>query len=169
MAEGGELYDGLTPDLIESMAQLCRRSYLSLPNLSEACLLAGEKYAPIQNEKSILTIVEKLCNRGIKDFIITGIKTKDGMSLAYHDGFATHFIKTDTVDGEFLGSGDVFASSLVGALANDVPLEKCIKLAAAYTYKTIELTSKDKSHWYGLKFEKTIPYLLELLNSFKYG
>ena len=167
MAEGGKLYDSITPDLIDSMLDLCRQSFLALPNLSEACLMAGEEYSPIQTEESILKLSKKLKDSGINKFIITGVRTDSKMSLAYCDGTDTHIIDTQEVKGDFLGSGDVFASSLVGALANDLPLEKSIELATAYTLQTIKLTSQDAKHWYGLKFEKTIPYLLQLLSKYK--
>ena len=43
-------------------------------------------------------------------------------------------------------------------------LYEASKIAADYTVKCIETTSGDETHWYGVKFEKEIPYLIKLLN-----
>lgn len=163
MAENGELYDGITPDFAQSIAKLCKKSYIALPNLSEACLLSGVEYSRNQTKESILNICYKLSNNGIKRFVITGIHTDEGMLLAYCDNNLVKFIETQEVKGDFLGSGDVFASTLTGALANGLELSQSLDIAVKYTQYTIEITSQDKSHWYGLKFEKTIPYLLKLI------
>ncbi|MDE5654083.1 MAG: bifunctional hydroxymethylpyrimidine kinase/phosphomethylpyrimidine kinase [Clostridia bacterium] len=167
MAENGEFYDGITQDFVESIATLCKKSYIALPNLSEACLLSGVEYSRIQTKKSVLNICQGLTKTGIKRFVITGIRMEDGMRLAYYDNNIVKFIDTKEVKGDFLGSGDVFASALVGALANNLDLPQSLDLAVEYTQRTIEITSQDKEHWYGLKFEKTIPHLLTLLNQAK--
>ena len=167
MAENGSFYDGITNDFVQSISTLCKKSYIALPNLNEACLLSGTEYAPIQTKESILNICQKLVETGIKRFVITGIRTKTGMCLAYCDNNEIKFIDTQEVKGDFLGSGDVFASTLTGALANGLDISQSLDMAVKYTQKTVEVTSQDKSHWYGLKFEKTIPYLIELLNTAK--
>ena len=163
MAEDGQLYDGISEDFANSVEKLCQKSFISLPNLSEACLMSGVEYSRIQTKDSVLKICQRLEEKGIKRFVITGIRMEDGMRLAYCDGNDVKFIDTQEVKGDFLGSGDVFASTLTGALANNLDLPNSLDLAVKYTQKTIELTSQDKEHWYGLKFEKTIPYLLTLL------
>ena len=167
MAENGEYYDGITDDFAQNIATLCKKSYIALPNLSEACLLSGVQYSRIQTRESILDICQRLENTGIKRFVITGIRTSEGMLLAYCDDGNVRFVPTKEIKGDFLGSGDVFASSLTGALANGLDLLQSLELAVNYTQRTVEVTSGDKSHWYGLKFEKTIPYLIELLEQAK--
>ncbi|MDE5756253.1 MAG: bifunctional hydroxymethylpyrimidine kinase/phosphomethylpyrimidine kinase [Clostridia bacterium] len=167
MAEDGQFYDGITTDFAQSIATLCQKSYIALPNLTEACLLSEVEYSRIQTKESILNICKKLTQTGIKRFVVTGIRMKDGMRLAYCDDNEVKFIETQEVKGDFLGSGDVFASSFVGALANGLNISQSLDIAVKYTQKTVEVTSQDKSHWYGLKFEKTIPYLLELLKQLK--
>ncbi|MDE6372621.1 MAG: bifunctional hydroxymethylpyrimidine kinase/phosphomethylpyrimidine kinase [Clostridia bacterium] len=167
MAENGKFYDGITADFAQSIATLCQSSYIALPNLSEACILSDVEYSALQTEESILNICQRLVDRGIKRFVITGIRTKAGMRLAYCSGNDVKFVDTQEVKGDFLGSGDVFASTLTGALANGLDLSQSLDLAVKYTQKTVEVTSQDSSHWYGLKFEKTIPYLIQLLNTAK--
>ncbi len=163
MAENGKLYNGITCDFVESISSLCQKSLIALPNLSEACMLSDEPYYDVVNINQIKKICEKLTQNGITRFIITGIRTADGMLIAYCDNNNLEFVNTQEIKGNFHGSGDVFASAFVGALANGLKIPKSLRVAVEYTQKTISLTAKDKSHWYGLKFEKTIPYLIKLL------
>ena len=55
------------------------------------------------------------------------------------------------------GTGDVYASSFVGALMRGMNIFDSAALAADYTVETIRLTMDDDSHWYGVKFEQAIP------------
>ena len=61
------------------------------------------------------------------------------------------------------GTGDVYASAFVGALANGFNAYEAAVLAAKYTVKCIELTQDDSEHWYGVKFELALPEYIHLL------
>lgn len=161
MAEHGKLYDGITDDYVDAISELCKLSDLALPNVSEACMMADEKYSEILSIDQIKLVAQKLFDKKIKNFVITGIKTFDGMKLAYCQNGDVKFYDLKEIPGQFFGSGDVFASTLVGGLASGLNVDKAIRLAVAFTEKAIEITSKDKSHNYGLKFEKAIPFLVE--------
>ena len=61
-----------------------------------------------------------------------------------------------------LNTGDVFASTLVGTIANGLTWKEAIPIAADYTVKCIQLTLDDKNgRSYGVNFEEGIPYLLK--------
>ena len=62
----------------------------------------------------------------------------------------------------FHGTGDIFASSLCGAMAMGKDFEEAMKIAVDYTVKCIEITLNNPDHVnYGVEFEKAIPYLIE--------
>ena len=61
------------------------------------------------------------------------------------------------------GTGDVFASAFTGSLCNGKTLLKAAEIAANYVVESIKATIDDKDHWYGVKFEKAIPYLVKEL------
>ena len=71
MAEDGQFYDGINGDFANSVARLCQKSYIALPNLSEASLLSGVDYTRKQTKESVLNICQKLADKGIKRFVIT--------------------------------------------------------------------------------------------------
>ena len=63
------------------------------------------------------------------------------------------------------GTGDVFASSFVGSILNGKSPSSASKIAGEFTKKAIEETIGDSNHTYGVKFEKVIPYIQDLLKS----
>ena len=62
------------------------------------------------------------------------------------------------------GTGDVYASAFVGAYLHGRSAYDSAVIAADYTVKCIENTVDDPDHWYGVKFEPVLPYLIERLS-----
>ncbi|MDE6188784.1 MAG: bifunctional hydroxymethylpyrimidine kinase/phosphomethylpyrimidine kinase [Clostridia bacterium] len=164
MAEHGKLYDGITDDFVSEITKLCILSDFALPNVSEACMITGVEYKSVLSQKDITDIANKLYRLGVKNFAITGIKTESGMRLALCENGEINYFKINEISGQFFGSGDVFSSAFVGGLARGLNNEAAIKLAMEFTQKAIEITALDKEHYYGLKFEKALPYLVEKIN-----
>ena len=52
---------------------------------------------------------------------------------------------------------------MVGAFMRGNSLFESVAIAADYTVYCIEKTVSDDSHWYGVKFELAIPYLVNRL------
>ena len=170
MADHGKLYAGFAPDFPEQMKSLCRRADVITPNVTEACLLTGETYRERHEEAFVRRLLEKLRLLGAKTAIVTGIRTDDmRMGVAAMDEagrFSLH--ETEYIPSVFYGTGDLFASTCVGALTRGLPAEKAIALAADYVVQTIRVTAGDPdARWYGVNFEQTLPYLMKRLGSLR--
>ena len=64
----------------------------------------------------------------------------------------------------FHGTGDVFASALVGALTRERSLDDAVGVAVDDTVECLRETMRDPNHVsYGVNFETAIPYLLTRL------
>ena len=64
----------------------------------------------------------------------------------------------------FHGTGDLFASTVAGAVLNGRSIPDALALAADYTFECIKFTIADKNaNWYGVNFEQAIPYLIRRL------
>jgi len=61
------------------------------------------------------------------------------------------------------GTGDIFSSTLFGALTLGKSMYESLKIAVEYTVVCMKQTIGDKSHWYGVKFEECIPELVGML------
>lgn len=168
MADHGKLYAGFSPSFPEKMQALCRRADIITPNITEACLLTCTPYRERHDEAYILSLLKKLLQLGVKTAILTGIRTDtEHMGVAAMDADGSHSLYyTDYVPAVFHGTGDLFASTCVGALTLGLPTKKAIALAADYVVRTIHVTAEDpNARWYGVNFEETLPYLMSRLEA----
>lgn len=169
MADNGALYAGFTPEFVQEMAKLCGKADIIVPNLTEACYLLnipypGEDYtrADIQH---ILTELGKL---GCKQVVLTGVSLEPGRLgvMAYDTEKQTFFeYYNEKMPSSFHGTGDVFASVVVGAMMRGCPLADALRLAVDFTLESIRKTVADPEHrWYGVNFEEAIPLLVTRLS-----
>lgn len=172
MADNGKLYPGFTQEFADSMASLCGKADVIVPNLTEACFMLHEEYIESgYSEEYIKSILVKLTKLGCKNAVLTGVSFEDGKLgvMVYNkekDTFSSYF--TEKVNESFHGTGDVFSSACVGALMQGLSLEGAIKTATNYTVEAIKATMREENHnWYGVNFEEAIPYLLQELKNNK--
>ena len=71
---------------------------------------------------------------------------------------------TDKINVSMHGTGDVYASVFTGSLLRGKSLFEAACIACDVVVESIKKTIDDKDHWYGVKFEKAIPYLVSRLN-----
>ncbi len=168
MADNGKLYAGFAPEFVGAMKGLCAKADVLVPNITEASFLLGEEYvADGYSEEYIQSLLKKLADLGPRYVVLTGVSYEDDKlgAAAYDketDTYFTYF--TPKEPKSFHGTGDLFASALVGALENSFSLEESIQIATEYTLASLRATLKDpEGRWYGVNFEEAIPTYLKLL------
>jgi pyridoxine kinase len=165
MADNGRLYVGFDSAFVEAMKPLIGDADYVLPNITEAALLTGNEYRETYDEKYILKLSEGLVRLGAKTVVLTGVSYSPettGVSV-YANGQISYYAHRKISKGSH-GTGDVYASSFVGALLRGKSPFDSAKIAADYTVQCIENTIPDDSHWYGVKFETALPQLIASLN-----
>ena len=161
MADHGRLYSGLDEAYARKMTELCLRSDVMLPNVTEAAMMTGMSFEDPVDRDYILSLLEKIEG---KDVVLTGgIGDAGKTGAAIRCGGEISFYSHDRVDQSFHGTGDIFASAFTGAWLHGKDLPSSVKIAADYTYRCIQNTVRNPAHWYGVKFETAIPYLIALL------
>ena len=164
MGDNGKLYAGFNGNFVQQMRSLCSFADFILPNVTEACLLAGVPYEKFMQNKDGFALVKalsKICPRPI----VTGVQREEAIGVHYIDGEGVAACyTTQNVDGFFHGSGDVFSSAFVGALAKGKAVDTAIMLAADFTTAAIKRTAKEvEDKRFGLNFEAEIfPFLKAL-------
>lgn len=167
MGDYGRLYTGFTPEFAAEMAKLCAKADVIVPNMTEAAFMLGIPYRETYNEAYAQDVLRRLCALGAKKAVLTGASYRPGQIgvLTYDsatDSFSSYF--HERVDASYHGTGDVFASTCVGALMNGLSLEESLKIAADYTVECIRITEAEPGHnTYGVNFECAVPYLLRRL------
>lgn len=167
MADNGKLYPAFGPDFPSQMAKVCAKADVIVPNLTEASLLTGMPYQTEYDEAYIKDVIGALAKLGPRYVAITGVSFEKGrlgvMSYDQKTGeYFTYF--NEHLPVSFHGTGDVFASTAVGGLMNGLDLGQSLALAADYTVECIRMTTQTpEANWYGVEFERAIPYLVSRL------
>lgn len=165
MADNGKLYAGFDANFVKEMKKLCKMADIIVPNLTEASYMLEKEYKEIYSEQEIKDILIELSNLGPKYVVLTGVSFKDNKLgvMSYNketNEFFTYF--KEKIPAKYHGTGDIFASTLVGAITNNNTLEEGLKIAVDYVWETINDTYKtNKKDAYGVNFETKIPYLID--------
>ena len=164
MADGGRLYAGLPEELVPAMARLAFSADVILPNLTEAALLTGLPYRKVCEEAYARELTDALLARGAKTIVLTGVRRDDqttGVAVRTPDAFQlyTHA----RVERVCHGTGDIFTAAFTGAYLRGQSAFEAARLAADFTLECIRKTMDDPEHWYGVKFELALPWLMRRL------
>lgn len=163
MADNAKLYDGFDMKYVGAIKELCKKAHIISPNVYEAMLLtSGECLAnySLDDVDDVANKLSKLCPKSV----ITGIHCGDEM-ISYGIDKETEIAiakKNTKIDGMFYGTGDVFASTFIGAYINGIDFEKSISLADDFVQLCISktLSERDK-YWYGINFEPCLSFLTD--------
>lgn len=161
MADHGKRYKGLDEAYAESMEQLCDRADIILPNITEAAMMTGLPYRQELDEGYVRELLEGIAGKTV---VMTGVgfaSDETGFALRTDDGIV--FSHHRRLDRNYHGTGDLFASAFVGALASGKTEFEAATIASSFTLKSIQHTFEQPAHWYGVKFETALPDLIEML------
>ena len=161
MADNGKLYGAFDMAFVEEMKKLVYAADISLPNITEACFLTGIEYRETYDEAYIDALLAGLRAGGAKTIILTGVSfTTDTTGVMVLEGENKQYYEHRKISKGSHGTGDVYASAFVGAYMRGKTAFEAAGIAAEYTVRCIENTVDDESHWYGVKFEPVLPYLI---------
>jgi len=162
MADHGKLYRGFDEAYGEAMKDLCCRADIMLPNITEAAMMTGMPYREQLDENDTRELLEKLPGR---DVLLTGVGfVPDQTGFALRTDGQISFHHHPRVEKSYHGTGDLFAAAFAGAIASGKTAVEAGEIASGFTLRAIENTYANPAHWYGVKFETALPYLMELLN-----
>lgn len=164
MADRGELYPVFDMDFVQEMKKLVGEGDIVLPNITEASLLTDTEYREEYDEEYICGLVAGIHRLGAGTVVLTGV-SYDAHStgvLVSEQGKQTYY-RHELLDRGCHGTGDVYASSFVGAYMHGKTVPEAARIAADYTLACIKNTLGDSDHWYGVKFEPLLGELIEAL------
>lgn len=161
-ADHGQLYSLMDAGMPTQMRRLCARARTIVPNLTEAAFLLDEPYLGAQADQTHVNgLCRRLCELGPQNVVLTDVSFQPQQTgvAVYSRGMSTPlYLFRERFEGVFHGTGDVFASFLLGALMNGRPLEKAADLALDMTHRSICLTLEGGEPLrYGVRFEDVLP------------
>lgn len=168
MADNGSLYYGFNEEFVKCMAGLCGNADVVLPNITEAAFMTGIPYrAEGHDEEYIKSLLDGIKKLGAKKVILKGISYESGkIGVAVYDCVADdlQYYFTEKIEKNSHGTGDCYAAAFTGAVMQGRSEYEAAKIAADFVVESIKKTIDDESHWYGVKFEKALPMLVEEVN-----
>ncbi len=164
MADNGKLYTGFTEEFAAEMAKLCSKADLIIPNLTEASIMLGIEYNTDYTEEGIKSILKKLTDMGAKRAALTGIGFKsDEIGVYFYDSIkdSYYYYSNEKLPVSYHGTGDIYASSALGALMRGMSYEDSLSLAVDFTLECMKCTVADENRrFYGVNFEEALPFYI---------
>lgn len=161
MADHGKLYKGFDANYASGMQELCSRADYVLPNITEAAMMAGADYRSQYDRRYIQQLLERQPG---KEVLLTGVGFEEGLTgFALRTGEEILFSHHRRLEKNYHGTGDLFASAFVGALASGFDAFRSGQVASEFVLKSIQYTAEAPAHWYGVKFEPALADLIQML------
>ena len=165
MADNGKLYPAFDQAYVEEMKGLCAKADFVVPNITEACFLAGVEYRTEYDRAYIDLLLQKLTAIGCKNIILTGVSYAPGRTgIVVLENGSYAYYEHELLPNSCHGTGDIYASAFVGAFVRGKSAYDAAAIAANYTMECIRYTATLDNHWYGAAFE---PVLGKLIDSLK--
>lgn len=168
MGDDGVLYSTYEQELVDGMRVLSRHADVLTPNLTEACLLTDTPYTETVGKPREVTVafgmrlLDKLAELTPHRIVITGILLCDNtlLNLGQDENGSRFCIETPRCGCNYPGTGDIFASVLLGFLLATDNFELACRRAADYCAALIQASvTVPSAVRYGVALE---PHLAEL-------
>ena len=141
MGDYGKLYATYDMALAESMRELLDVADVLTPNLTEACVLAGRKYDPAITDAELADLCAALTSRRASRVVVSGIVRGDELqNYVYERGRRPSVVHAPKLGEDRSGTGDVFASVILGKLVRGEPFAEAVMSAAEFVSQAVERT-----------------------------
>lgn len=172
MGDNGEAYKLFTPALLDRMKALVKEADVITPNVTECCLLTDRSYDAIcrySSERDFLKAIEEAGQQlqltTKAKVIVTGVQPpKNGANFIGNmcfDETTTHYGFVPYNGKSYSGTGDLFASVVMGSMMRGDNLPDALKCAEQFltaSIKATDLANTPKIE--GVQFERYLNMLL---------
>lgn len=173
MGDDGELYSTYTDELVEGIRHLSAYAEVLTPNLTEACLLTRTPYREtaalsLDQAKEFAEELLEALHASVAPharIVITGVHLKDGTVANFgRDADGTRFFIARPHEGHaYPGTGDIFASVLLGAIMRGDAFEKACARAADFVGTLIRESARiDTPARMGVALEHYLHLLIQV-------
>lgn len=171
MGDGGKMYPTYTLEMCEMIGTLANGADILMPNLTEASILTGREYEG-QNltDAQVNATLEALFTLGAKNVVLKGIDREDGRLRNYVASITEGVDhKTELVHEKLPymihGTGDAFASALIGAVMAGRDLAESARIAGEFVRHSM-MNTKHQPNFEerGVSFELNLADLTNLVD-----
>lgn len=152
--DNGKLYPGFDENYVQSVREFISLADVIVPNITEACFLAGLPFPEKCDKAYVEKLVEKLKGLTQGTIIITGVEEdgKIGEAIASpEDGGAIEYVFDEKLPRFFHGTGDIFTATYAAHWLNGLSHAESCRAAGKFVADCIRATGDN--HPYGVQFE----------------
>lgn len=174
LGDDGETYGPFGEDMVKQMRRLVEKADIITPNYTEASLLLDEPFETEANPELLKEWMLRLSDMGPKIVIITSVQMTEQPEISTvtaYDREDGRFWKVvcDYVPVFYPGTGDLFASVLVGALLQGDSLPIAVERAVRFVSMSIRATFGHRTpNREGVLFERVLGSLNAPLTASNY-
>lgn len=165
MGDHGKPYRTYTKNMISRMGELVKVADVVTPNMTEAGMLIGKTIDTPLTRSDAKSLLARLSEKGPKYVLITGAPMATGeiYNIGYDAEKGTYwYVKCHYVPVSYPGTGDIFASILLGGLLTGDSLPIAIERSTRFLELAISTTySYGGDSREGVMFEKSLAWLTE--------
>jgi len=164
MGDNGKLYAAFTPEMVVKMRELVALADVITPNLTEAAFLLGEDYKPQISIKELKDWAWRLSDLGPEKVIMTSVtdEAQNNSSVIALNRLDKRFwlVGCDYIPAHYPGTGDAFASVMVGSLLQGDSLPIALDRAVQFISLGVRATfGHNHKPTEGILLEKVLPSL----------
>lgn len=149
--DNGRLYPAYDGEYVTAMADLIKSADIILPNLTEACFLAGIEYRSDTSPESAKEIVKRLAEYTPAAIVLTGMERAGEIGELIYSGGVFSEVWAEKLPRRFHGTGDLFAAAFAALYLQGSGLEKAC--ASAGDFVAAGINETDSSCIYGVNLE----------------
>jgi pyridoxine kinase len=174
LGDDGKIYGPLSPEMVPKMKTLIKKADVITPNLTEACLLLDKKYNPYIQTDELKEWLLELANKGPQIVIVTSVhssKKHETTSVVAYNKKDGRFWKVscDYLPTSYPGTGDTFASVIVGCLLQGdslpIALDRAVQFISMGVRSTFGHSHNSRE---GIFLERILPNLKAPVQSSSY-
>ena len=165
LGDNGKLYSSFRPAMVEKMKELVAVAEVITPNLTEAAFLLGEPYHAQIGLNELKSWCKRLADMGPSQVIITSVpdqSKENNTSVIALNAIDKRFwrVSCDYLPANYPGTGDAFASVMVGSLLQGDSLPIALDRAVQFISMGVRATfGHTQSPAEGIMLEKVLPSL----------
>lgn len=143
MGDNGAVYTTYTPEMTARMSELCALADLITPNVTEAAILLGRRPdTRVRDRAEAEDWCAALYERYGAQIVLTGLDLAPGeVTVACCADGKTELVQHERLGGFYPGTGDIFASVLLGGLLAGGALTSSAARAGSFVRECIAFTA----------------------------
>jgi pyridoxine kinase len=165
LGDNGRLYSTMDASMISKMRGLVEHADVITPNFTEAAFLLDEPVDPSISLEKLKTWTKRLAEKGPNKVIITSIPVPEGKNVSSVLAYNARDDRLWKVDCSYIpahypGTGDIFASVIVGSLLQGdslpIALDRAVQFVSLAIRSTFGYTFPARE---GVLLERVLPSL----------